>query len=106
MQSEMQKPFLAMHLDSTGLKGYGCNKTFLCTKPGKNLAQPKGLFSMVFSSSPSIVQFDTRLTEQLMQGSLGFRSKHSRNINFLKAICIFRHYLVEILAGLPQIVSN
>lgn len=75
MRSEMQKPFLAMHLDSTGLKGYGCNKTFLCTKSGKNLAQPTGLFSMVFSSSPSMVQSDTLLTEQLMHGSLIFRSK-------------------------------
>lgn len=89
MRSEMQKPFLAMHLDSTGLKGYGCNKTFLCTKSRKNLAQPPGLFSMVFSSSPSMVQFDTLLTEQLMHSSLGSRSKHSSNIHFLKAICIF-----------------
>lgn len=89
MRSEMQKPFLAMHLDSTGLKGYGCDKTFLCTKPGKNLAQPPGLFPMVFSSSPSMVQFDTLLTEQLMHGSLGFRSQHSSSIHFLKAICIF-----------------
>lgn len=88
MRSEMQKPFLAMHLDSTGLKGYGCNKTFLCTKAGKNLAQPTDLFSTVFSSSPSMVQFDTLLTEQLMHASLGFRSKHSRNTCFLKAICI------------------
>lgn len=71
MRSEMQKPFSAMHLDSTGLKGYGCNKTFLCTKSGKNLAQSIGLFSF----SPSMVQFDSLLTEPLMRGSLVFRSK-------------------------------
>lgn len=88
MRSEMQKPFLAMHLDSTGLKGYG-NETFLCTKPGKNLAQPTGLFSMAFCSSPSMVQFDTLLTQQLMHASLGFRSKHSGNTSFFKVICIF-----------------
>lgn len=80
MRSEMQKPFLAMDLVSSGLKGYGCNKTFLCTKPGENLAQPTALFSMAFSSSPSMVQFHTLFSEQLMHSSLGF--KLSSNINF------------------------
>ena len=82
MRSEMQKPFLAMDLVSSGLKGYGCNKNFLCTKTGENLAQPTALFSMTFSSSPSMVQFDPLFSEKPMHGSLGFRSKHSSNINF------------------------
>lgn len=92
-------------LTPQGLKDMAVTRPFYAQNQEKNLAQPKGLFSVVFSSSPSMVQFDTLLTGQLMHGSLGFRSKHSR-IFFFKAICIFRHYLVEILAGLPQIVSN
>lgn len=84
MRSEMQKPFLAMDLVSSGLKGYGCNKTFLCTKTGKNLAQPRALFSTALSSSPSMVQLDTLLSKQLMHGSLGFRSKDSSNTHFKK----------------------
>lgn len=82
MRSEMQKPFLAMDLVSSGLKGYGCNKTFLCTKTGRNLAQPTDLFSMALSSSPSTVQFDTLCSEQLMHCSLCFTSQISSNIHF------------------------
>lgn len=82
MRSEMQKPFLATDLVSSGLKGYGCNKTFLCTKTGRNLAQPTDLFSMALSSSPSMVQFDTPLSEQLMRCSLCFRSQDSSHVHF------------------------
>lgn len=82
MQSEMKKTFLAMDLVSPGLKGYGCNKTFLCTKTGRNLAQPTALFSTALSSSPSMVQFDSQFSGQLMQCSLGFSSRDLSNINF------------------------
>jgi len=82
MRSEMQKPFLAMNLVSSGLKGYSFNKTFLHTKTGRNLAQPTALFSMALSPSPSMVQFDTLLSRQLTHGSLGFRSKDSSNAHF------------------------
>lgn len=82
MRSEMQKPFLAMDLAFSGLRGYGCDKTFLCTKPGKNLAKPTALFCTAFFSSPSMVQRDTLFSEQLMHSSLRFRSKRSSNISF------------------------
>lgn len=82
MRSEMKKTFLAMDLVSSGLKGYGCNKTFLRTKTGRNVAQPTALFSTALSSSPSMVQFDSLFSEQLMHCPLGFRSRDLSNINF------------------------
>lgn len=82
MRPEMQKPFLATDLVSSGLKGYSCNKTFLCTKTGRNLAQPTDLFSMALSSSPSMVQCDTPFSEQLMRCSFCFRSQDSSHVHF------------------------